>query len=372
MALPSPSSSREATRLADVREGRQRLGPETLQLNLTNRCNLDCVFCWNHSSLLPPRPAGWHAQRLSDPHLAAVLADLPRLAPDHVLLSGRGEPLLHPGVEGLLEGLAELAIPVTVQTNGTTGPTPERLHALQVRQLHVDASAATAEGYARVHPKHGAARYRRLVARLERLAELGVELTLVAVIQRENIDEILPLARWAAQLGARRLYLKGLELRDGLEPLEALAPDPAGWRRVAEALEQARALLDRSSVVLDCQHLEQLARGGGPRGFTSASTREARLRRCFIGWFYLRITVDGRVMFCCKDKPVGHLDDPAGLYRLWRAPLYQALRLAAREGDPDGEILDGVCARCSNFAQNREVGRALAQAERSDERDRFA
>lgn len=352
------SASREATRLADVREGRQRLGPETLQLNLTNRCNLDCIFCWNHSPLLPPRSASWHARRLSDAHLAVVLADLPRLAPDHVLLSGRGEPLLHPGAPRLLERLAELEIPVTVQTNGTTGPRPERLHALGVARLHVDVSAATAEGYARVHPRRGQTFYAELVARLARLAELGVELTLVAVIQRENIDEIVPLARWARDLGARGLYLKGLELREGLEPLEALAPDAAGWRRVAEELARAREVLAGGEVELDAAHLEQLARGEGPRRFTAGA---AQLRRCFIGWYYLRITIDGRVMFCCKDKPVGHLDDPAGLYRLWRAPGYQALRLAARDGDPEGEILDGVCARCSNFARNRAVARALVR-----------
>jgi MoaA/NifB/PqqE/SkfB family radical SAM enzyme len=362
--------SREATRLADVREARQRLGPETLQLNLVNRCNLDCVFCWNHSPLLPPRPPAWHAERLSDPHLAQLLAALPRLAPDHVLLSGRGEPLLHPGIEALLERLAELEIAVTIQTNGTVGPAPERLRELHVGRLHVDASAATAEGYARVHPRRGVELYPRLVKRLERLAQLGVELSLVAVIQRENLDEIVPLARWARALGARSLYLKGLELRAGLEPLEALVPDAAGWGRVVEQLGVARRLLSGSSVELDCAHLEQLARGAGPRRFTSTFDVPTKgpedasgvpRRRCLIGWYYLRVTVDGRVMFCCKDKPVGHLDDPGGLYRLWRSPRYQALRLAARDGDAAGEILDSVCARCSNFARNRAIERALAE-----------
>ena len=90
------SSADEDPRLEQVRSGRLYLGPETLQLNLGNACNLDCIFCWNHSPLVEPRPAAWQRQRLSDAHLDAVLADLPRLAPARVLLSGRGEPLLHP------------------------------------------------------------------------------------------------------------------------------------------------------------------------------------------------------------------------------------------------------------------------------------
>ncbi|MCK5798630.1 MAG: radical SAM protein [Deltaproteobacteria bacterium] len=356
----------------DVRQGRLRGGPETLQLNLTNACNLDCRFCWNHSPLVAPRSPAWHARRLSDAHLSAVLAALPRLRPDHVLLSGRGEPLAYPGIERLLGVLGELAIDVTIQTNGTIGPSPERLVGLGVGALHVDVSGATAEGYARVHPGRGVALYPRLVERLERFSDLGARLVLVAVITRDNASEIVALARWARALNVHGLYLKGLELAPGLE---GLALDGPGRERVWLDLQEARDVLAGSSVHLDVQHLEVIVRHGEGQGdFTSGSGglaspeetedagRGCGTSACYMGWYYLRITCDGEVMFCCKDKRVGHLDDPGGLYRLWRAPRYQSLRLAGRDGDPEGILFDAACARCSNFARNRAIARAFDSA----------
>ena len=79
---------------------------------------------------------------------------------------------------------------------------------------------------------------------------------------------------------------------------------------------------------------------------------------CYMGWYYLRVTCDGRVMFCCKDKQVGHLDD-GSLYHIWRDPAYQLLRLAGRDGEHGAGLFDAKCRACSNFARNREVHLAL-------------
>lgn len=76
------------------------------------------------------------------------------------------------------------------------------------------------------------------------------------------------------------------------------------------------------------------------------------------GWYYLRVTCDGRVMFCCKDKIVDHLDR-RDLYTIWRAPAYQLLRLAGRDGDSAAGLFDDKCRTCSNFGRNREIGRML-------------
>jgi hypothetical protein len=78
-----------------------------------------------------------------------------------------------------------------------------------------------------------------------------------------------------------------------------------------------------------------------------------------MGWFYLRVTCDGRVMFCCKEKPVDHLDR-RNLYAIWRAPAYHLWRLAGRDGDITAGLFDDKCRACSNFAQNLEVARELA------------
>ena len=357
-----------------MREGRLRSGPETLQINLGNACNLNCIFCWNHSPIAAHQPsAAWHRQRLSDAHFDAVIAALPDLRPARVLLSGRGEPLLHPRAEELLAELRRLSIAVTVQTNGIAGPSPASLMALGVDRLFVNLSAAEADGYGRVHPGR-AHLFERVRNRLLTLAELRPRgqpphVDVVAIIHRENYPQLEKLAELTAVVAASRLVLKGMELGAGMERL-LFTPTHrvAAWT----ALQQAKAAAVRFGVPLEAEHLEQILQAQGADGaFTpvdpvdgsgavvQSADRVATTRRCYMGWYYLRVTCDGRVMFCCKDKQVGHLDE-RGLYSLWRSPSYHLHRLAAREGDGSTGLIDAKCSACSNFARNRAVHAIVA------------
>lgn len=333
------------------------VGPETLQLNLQNACNTRCIFCWNHSPLLAARPPGWHRQRLSDVHLDGILQSLPRLRPSRVLLSGRGEPLLHPGVEGLLERLAELAIPATVQTNGIDGPTPARLAELAVDHLLINLSAGTATGYERSHPGCGG-RFERIVERLEQLADAATvhrpRRTLVAVVQRTNVDQLEPLVELAARTGAEAAQLRGMEMAAGLEQLALTG----SWRdRARAALQRAVERAATLGVALDGDHLRRVLddRDGGRR-FSADLARGP----CFMGWYYLRVTCDGRVMFCCKDKLVDHLDRRT-LHSIWRSAGYHLLRIAGRDGDDTAGLFDDKCSACSNVLRNQQVHDALVR-----------
>jgi MoaA/NifB/PqqE/SkfB family radical SAM enzyme len=341
-----------------VLQGKLLCGPETLQLNLTNTCNLDCIFCWNHSPLRPAASRTWAADRLSERHLEAVIGALPRLRPARVLLSGRGEPLLHPGAEGLLERLQQLSIPVWLQTNGSTGPEPRRLAALGVERLVVNISAATDEAFERTHPGKGHL-LREVLRRLEWLArhEGRPWIRLVAVIQRSNRGELLRLLELARRLGAS-LELKGMEPMEGLE---SLSLDRAERAQTLQQLADCRRLAARQGVRLLGEHLEQLLRA--PDG-SGSFTDDLASGPCYMGWYYLRVTCDGTVMFCCKDKPVDHLDRRPDLYAIWRAASYHLLRLAGRDGDTTAGLFDGKCRVCSNFARNRQVGAQVAGARR--------
>jgi MoaA/NifB/PqqE/SkfB family radical SAM enzyme len=338
-------------RLASVRDGRLDHGPETLQLNLTNRCNLRCIFCWNHSPLVPQLPPAWHAQRMSDAHLDGVIRALPALRPGRVLLSGRGEPLLHPGVMDLLRALHERRVPVSIQTNGVGGPTPESLAELGVAHLLVNLSAGSAESYCRTHPGAAPELFGKVLERLHRLRRLGTRITLVAVVQRSNADQLLPLLERCEEIGADHLHLKGLEL-SGAPALRELALDGAQREQVQRDLEQVR----RSGVSVDASHLLQvLDARAGDRAFTPHLAGGP----CYMGWYYLRVTCDGRVMFCCKDKLVDHLDR-RDLYSIWRSPAYHLWRLAGRDSDTGVGLFDEKCRACSNFAQNAAVAARLS------------
>lgn len=355
VARQEPSDA--ARRLRDTREGRLTTGPETLQVNMGNRCNLNCVFCWNHSPLLPARPDGWRKRRLSDDHLDNIAKALPRLRPGHILVSGQGETMIHPELGRLLRAAQVERIPVSIQTNGVSGIGVEELCELGVTRLLVNLSAATPAAYERTHPDRGEL-LAQTVSRLEQLARLrkdraAPEVSVVAVIQRSNHRELVPLVELAARTGATAVYLKGMELISGLE---SLALDEGQQAEAYQELQRARRLAKQHGVHLDATHLELML---SVRPKNSAFTGALADSPCYMGWYYLRVTCDGEIMFCCKDKPVGHLDE-GSLYRIWRSPVYHLHRLAARDGDGATGILDDQCRACSNFARNLEVGRQMS------------
>jgi MoaA/NifB/PqqE/SkfB family radical SAM enzyme len=336
-----------------VARGGLRAGPETLQVNLGNRCNTRCIFCWNHSPLRPAPGPEWLAQRMSDAHLENVIASLPALRPGRLVLSGRGEPLLHPGARALIGAACSEGIPVAIQTNGVAGLEPEELVELGVDHLAVNVSAGTPGGYERTHPGHGR-HFAKVLGRLERIAQLRQagarpRVSLVAVIQRSNAEELAHIVGLAHRVGASSVELKGMELSAGLEPL-ALGAAERG--QVALGLEEAGRVARELGVDLRDGHLAQvLASRPGNGAFTEGLEHGP----CYMGWYYLRVTCDGRVMFCCKDKLMGHLD-ARGLYHTWRSPAYHLERLAARDGDTSTGLLGPRCRACSNFERNREIG----------------
>ncbi len=342
-------SERAARRLRSVREGRLSCGPETLQVNLGHRCNLNCIFCWNHSPLVPRRSSGWHQQHLSERHARNIAESLAVLRPDRMMLSGQGEPLIQPSAPLLLRAARESGVAVIAQTNGVGGVPVSDLDGVQ--RLMVNLSAATPKGYEATHPGRGGV-LPRVVERLSEVARqrdrgTGPDVTIVAIVHRKNVREPVPLVELAARVGATALHLKGMEVVPGVE---SLALDSGLCDVVRDSLDMAEQRGRQLGVQVHAAHLRQVLRSADPRRFTDDLVRSP----CLMGWYYLRVTCDGRVMFCCKDKQVGHLDE-ATLYQVWRSPTYQLHRLAGRDGEPDPEMFDDKCRACSNFERNQQV-----------------
>jgi MoaA/NifB/PqqE/SkfB family radical SAM enzyme len=354
-------------RLESVITARLLCGPETLQINLNNSCNLNCIFCWNHSPLQTPPTKEFLAGRLSDSHLDNVVGSLERLRPSYVTLSGRGEPLLHPNVRILLSELRRLTIPVTVHSNGIGGLEPEEFVEYGLATVMLNLSAATADGYERTHPGRGKL-LSRIEERMKRLSGLddAPEVIILAVIQKTNFTEMAQFVDFAKEVGVKKIVFKGMELFAGLEELLFNAEEKQQARGYLDA---ANARAQQLSIDLSDGHLRKLLTEQKRDGSFSRSMAKGP---CYAGWYYLRVTTDGNVMFCCKDKRVGRLQehrhghlDRYSLYQIWRSPHYHLQRIAGRDGDISTGLFDRKCDRCSNYLLNDRIREDLDRYRKS-------
>jgi radical SAM superfamily enzyme YgiQ (UPF0313 family)/wyosine [tRNA(Phe)-imidazoG37] synthetase (radical SAM superfamily) len=132
-------------------------GPDILELDLTNRCNLHCAGCWNHGyEMGEDRWTGEISQRTLPTDIALGAIDQAADAgAKMVQLSGAGEPLLHPDFLKIVRRIKSRGLKCTVITNGALLKEKHIKEFVKIGldNLTVSAWAGTPEMYAAVHPK---------------------------------------------------------------------------------------------------------------------------------------------------------------------------------------------------------------------------
>ncbi len=257
----------------------------TLNVEITNRCNLRCVYCPVNRSLARPR------SDLSFDRFREILERSPTVR--SLLPFQWGEPLLHPRVFDMIELAARRGIRTFLTTNGTLLDVErqERLLASGLTRLSI-----SIDGNDAAH-----------------LATRGVELA--------------PIRAAVAEL-VRRRDASGSRLRIDATMVVTAETE----HTVDEFFRVWRPLVDRVQAI--------------PRMI--AAVDETRTAKCREPWRGLLVVLaDGRVTTCCADSE-GALDlgdvrneTPA---EIWNGPRMRALRRAHACGK-----LPVTCARCTEY-----------------------
>ena len=286
-----------------------------LRLSLTARCNLACPYC------LPDgrEPAGLLTLEQRQRLIGAAVA----LGVRSLRLTG-GEPLLHPGLEALIQAAAGLRGPqglqeIALTSNGTLlGAERARLlkeAGLDRLTLSLDgaegASVALMAGLA--DAAAGQRALARVLAAIEHARAAGFDadrgqLKLNAVIQRgRNDHQLLPLAALARQRGVE---LRLIEFMD--------VGSRNGWR--PEAVVSAAEMVERIGARWPLTPLGRPRHGtashyryrdGGGRLAVVASVSSPFCGDCN----RLRVTADGIAYTCLFASPERGLD-----LRPWLGP----------------------------------------------------
>lgn len=177
----------------------------TLGLDMTNSCTDACPMCFTMNK----RTSEGLQFHLDIDLTLRRMRELRERYPDTfrlVMMSGSGEPLNLPGVEGLLDGVADLGLAIRVYTAGKK-LCMERVRRALLRcavAVRVSVDAVDEGAFQAVHAASGLAErldgIRKLAQDRERLGSrslIGVHF----VIQKANRGQIVPFAEQARDLG---------------------------------------------------------------------------------------------------------------------------------------------------------------------------
>lgn len=183
---------------------RRALAPVEVYVQIARRCNLRCAMCghevWKSNS-------GFMEPELFDRVLAECAAN--KVKKLHVL-SGQGEPLLHPQVFEMLEKAVTQGLEVGIVTNGTplTPERCERLAGMGLSYLQFSFAGWDKESY---ESTYVGAKFERVVENLKRMSDLTqgskTNFMVKAVCSGDNWAEVRDRTRdFLAKHGIERVF----------------------------------------------------------------------------------------------------------------------------------------------------------------------
>jgi radical SAM protein with 4Fe4S-binding SPASM domain len=97
--------------LPPAKEVRRKYITESAQIEITNKCNLSCLHCFNNSGESCPK-------EFTTPEILSLIDVLSSMGVHKITLTG-GEPFLHPDLFQIVEHARKAPMTVTIFTNGT-------------------------------------------------------------------------------------------------------------------------------------------------------------------------------------------------------------------------------------------------------------
>ena len=362
-----PFNQGELLRLLGALTGGVFRGPHTFHLDVANACNVNCKYCWFHSPLSKNRKdaadfdAEWRKQMVDWDVFLGIVDDLAALGThEDVLLSGKGEPLLHPRCLDMVAAIKERGMGVTLFSNGLLlrDAVREGLVTHGADLVYVSLSSASHTTYEAIHPGHEGEELDEVRANVRALTELKQQrgsqvprVMMVDVLCGSNAHEALDFYKMSRDLGAEHVRFQLIHVQDYNREL-MLRPEQIGPLR--EALDQAEELAALGGpTIVDNIHyqLSTIDPATGKWGHSRTPDEG-----CYVGWTFSRSWTNGDISFCCSPKVIDNVQKRS-FREVWEGPDYGAFRQAARDLQENGEmtfrngasLLGEHCSGCPNY-----------------------
>ncbi len=319
---------------AGILDRRVHTGPWTVQIDLTNRCNNDCIACWCNSPLLGDKgmPPALRDASLPWDKLAAIVDELSALGVRSIYFTGGGEPFMHPRILDLIGLIKGKGIHLDMSTNFTLvdEKTAGELVRLGLDHLNLSLWAGSPEVYAVQHPNKPPGTFERMTGIVDHIVRLKKErgrtvpgLGMYNVINVHNYRDVRNMLEYAFRHRMDHVHYTFVDTVPGRTDHLALDAGQLG-----ELHEQARALPHLAEEWTRRFHHRPglvgfetfLARTTGSGAAKADYDHDllAALPSCYAGWSFARILANGDVNSCLKSFkiPVGnvHREDFTGIW----------------------------------------------------------
>ena len=304
-----------------------------IYLYITGSCNLNCRHCWidpvfENNGITPDKYLPWV-------DLKKIAEEARELGLKLIKITG-GEPFLHPEMCGILYGLKEMGLSLSMETNGTLIGEREAA-ALKDNSVRISVSidGPTAELHDNLRGVKGA--FDRTMTGLAFVRREKLDFQIISCLYRGNSDRLLEMVEFARQAGASSLkinVINGIARSDQMNTAGELLTVPEvlsvyrDLKRELADLENFRVFFDIPPAFKSLKEIR--TRGFGTCGILSI----------------LGVLHNGHAGLCGIGLHVKELDfgdlRTLGIKRIWEEnPILNSIRKNLPHN------LEGICGQCT-------------------------
>lgn len=276
-------------RLQKLRNGELIL-PTQIQVDLTNKCNHDCIYCFYHGVNKNIIESFDRKATMPFPTIMRLIDDMVRLKIPALQITGGGEPLVYPQIKEVLDRVNETDLELAMVSNGAlmTDDIISRLHKLSWIRISVD--AATDVTYAQTQNTR-VEEFKKVVTNIGKLTK-ELKNTVVGVsfvINPLNYKEIYQACKLYKELGVHNVRLSIAYTDDQNKIFEPFMSE------MIESARKARELNDENFRVFDL-------------GYTHVIHLAEKKNYKICGYSHLTAAIEanGNVRPCCTLKAATH------------------------------------------------------------------
>jgi MoaA/NifB/PqqE/SkfB family radical SAM enzyme len=363
-------------RLLGILSDHAFVGPHTVHIDVTSKCNTKCTFCGYHTPLISDRPwaeNGWDELSVDFELFTHMVEDLQKShTTEDILLTGGGEPLMHPKIMEMIEMIKSKDMHIILFTNGLLlyEKNSHQLVDLGVDKIYWSVQSASTPTWIIQHPGSNEKTFPRVVNQMRELLEYRNSsakkdpvIVSVNVLSGVNVHEVLDMVDLAVDLGVDELRFQIMHY--GNEQTDHMMLTSAQIRHLYSLLPEIRDRAHKGGITLLENFEFQLTQ------LLDFHEKDSDLKSCdwaynlynntgcFVGYFFSRTWVDGRMSFCCHDRVAGDLKQ-GGFKKNWFSDEYENYRYVAKhfddennvdmnDGHKGGWLLADDCSWCGNY-----------------------
>jgi len=337
--VPKPTS-------ITVREQHLEWPLDTVYIETTNACNLECIHCYADAE-------GGLEKEMSTGELLGLIDTLADLGVLNVVLTG-GEPMLRPDIFGLMEHIVKREMSFNLFTNAVLLDEKKvaRLKELGPEMVAVSLDGGSAETYRKIR---GSDTFDKVVESIRMLADAGLVVRINSTVYTDNIHEAEELLELSTGIGAHQItFDRFMDFGRGAAHTELMPPIDAS-RDIAFRLSK------RTEQMMRGKRMELPSVSVDDHFQTKRDEAAPKYSSCGIGTSQLTIRANGDVVLCPVLSGGEHVAGNVlkeSIKAIWEgSPVFAPLRNHTVEDIPEcleckyhDDCRGGCKARCLKLA----------------------